>query len=178
MSREERQKIMKKRPSLSLIVLLMIYGLFAWMLGHYQGRKLIIKHVEKALSTQPTVRIPEMDELMMHAESALAEIKRFYNGVTAVASWYGYREHGRLTASGHPFDMTKDTAAHRTLPLGTIVLIENLKNGKMAIARVTDRGPYVHPRAIDVSYAIAKELDMVDDGLAVVKLTVLKKEEK
>jgi rare lipoprotein A len=58
------------------------------------------------------------------------------------------------------------------------VLIENLKNGKMAIARVTDRGPYVHPRSIDVSYAIAKELDMVDDGLAVVKLTVLKKEEK
>lgn len=93
---------------------------------------------------------------------------------TGVASWYGEQFHGKLTANGETYDMHDFTAAHRTLPLGTVVRVTNLDNGKSVEVRVNDRGPYVKGRMIDLSYAAAVKLGYADKGTANVRLTVVK----
>lgn len=90
------------------------------------------------------------------------------------ASWYGGRFHGRRAASGERFDMHAHTAAHKTLPFGTLLLVTNLANGKTALVRVTDRGPYAHGRTLDVSRAAAETLGMLRSGVARVRYTILK----
>lgn len=91
-----------------------------------------------------------------------------------IASWYGEPFHGRRTSSGEIYDMHKLTAAHLTLPLGTIVLVTDLETGKSVIVRINDCGPYVEGRIIDLSFAAAEKLGMVRKGLAKVGLKVLK----
>ena len=92
-----------------------------------------------------------------------------------IASWYGDDFHGRTTASGELYDMHALTAAHRTLPLGTVVRIVNVVNGKHVTIRINDRGPYVHGRIVDLSYAAAKGLGMVQDGVSAIQLEVVGK---
>ena len=90
-----------------------------------------------------------------------------------VASWYGKKFHGRLTSNREPYDMYAMTAAHKTLPLPTYVKVRNLRNDKSIIVRVNDRGPFVHNRIIDLSYAAALKLDMVRDGTSLVEVTAI-----
>lgn len=90
-----------------------------------------------------------------------------------VASWYGKKFHGRLTSSGEVYDMHQLTAAHRTLPLPTVVRVTNLANGRSVVVTVNDRGPFAHERVIDLSYAAAMELDMVEAGLAEVSIEAM-----
>lgn len=90
-----------------------------------------------------------------------------------VASWYGKKFHGRPTSSGERYNMHAMTAAHKTLPLPTIVRVTNLTNGKSVIVRVNDRGPFVDNRIIDMSYAAAIELDMTQAGTAMVEVEAL-----
>jgi rare lipoprotein A len=92
---------------------------------------------------------------------------------TGIASWYGVPYHGRPSASGEIFDMEKLTAAHRALPFETWVEVTNLSNGKQVDVRITDRGPFVRGRIIDVSMAAARQLDMVRAGTARVRLKVI-----
>lgn len=89
---------------------------------------------------------------------------------TGLASWYGARHHGKRTASGEYFDQKKFTAAHPTLPWGSIVKVTNLANGKSVEVRINDRGPYGKGRIIDLSRAAAKVLDMLRTGIAQVKV--------
>lgn len=90
-----------------------------------------------------------------------------------VASWYGPGFHGRLTANGERYDMHGMTAAHRTLPFGTLLEVRNLDNGRVCHLRVNDRGPFIRGRILDVSYAAAQELEMVGPGTARVEIAVL-----
>ena len=90
-----------------------------------------------------------------------------------VASWYGKKFHGRLTSNREPYDMYAMTAAHKTLPLPTYVTVRNLRNNKSVVVRVNDRGPFVHNRIIDLSYAAATKLDMVRDGTSLVEVTAI-----
>ena len=90
-----------------------------------------------------------------------------------VASWYGKKFHGRLTSNREPYDMYEMTAAHKTLPLPTYVKVRNLRNNKSIVVRVNDRGPFVHNRIIDLSYAAAMKLDMVRDGTSLVEVTAI-----
>src|SRR5215469_9110089 len=94
-------------------------------------------------------------------------------GQTGEASWYGERHHGRLTASGEAYDMYELTAAHPSLPMGSKVLVTNLKNGKSVEVRINDRGPHVDGRIIDLSYAAAKQLGAVSSGTIPVRLQVI-----
>ena len=89
-----------------------------------------------------------------------------------LASWYGGVHQGRPTASGEIFDMRQLTAAHRTLPLGTRLRVANLENGRIVRVRVNDRGPYVTDRILDLSYGAARALDMVERGVARVRLEI------
>jgi rare lipoprotein A len=90
-----------------------------------------------------------------------------------VASWYGEQFHGRQAANGELFDMEALTAAHRTLPLGSMVRVVNLANGKHVHVRINDRGPYVNGRILDLSHAAAAYLGMVEGGLSVVQVEVV-----
>lgn len=87
-----------------------------------------------------------------------------------VASWYGGEFHGRPTASGEIYDMFQLTSAHNSLPLGTMVMVTNLENGRSVELRVNDRGPFVKNRIIDVSYAAARLLGKWEKGTAYVKV--------
>lgn len=93
------------------------------------------------------------------------------------ASWYGRKFHGQRTSSGETYDMYAMTAAHRSLPLPTYVKVKNLKNGKEVILKVNDRGPFVHNRLIDVSYAAAKKLGFHEAGTGKVLITAIDPEE-
>jgi len=90
-----------------------------------------------------------------------------------VASWYGEQFHGKQAANGELFDMEALTAAHRTLPLGSMIRVVNLANGKHVHVRITDRGPYVNGRILDLSHAAAAYLGMVTGGLSVVQIEVV-----
>jgi rare lipoprotein A len=92
---------------------------------------------------------------------------------TGLASWYGAPYHNRRGSNGEIYNMHAMTAAHRTLPLGSIVRVTNEKTGHSAMVRITDRGPFVEGRILDVSYAAAKRLDIWQPGVAAVKLEVL-----
>jgi rare lipoprotein A len=89
------------------------------------------------------------------------------------AAWYGKELQGRPTASGELFDMNKMTAAHRDFPMNSLVLVKNLENGKKAMVKVNDRGPYVEGRVMDVSYSAARELGFAEKGTARVQLELV-----
>lgn len=90
-----------------------------------------------------------------------------------VASWYGHPYHGRRAANGEVYDMEKLTAAHRTLPFDCWVEVLNLKNNKSVQVRITDRGPFVDGRIIDLSRAAARQIEMLGPGTAEVRLQVI-----
>jgi rare lipoprotein A len=89
-----------------------------------------------------------------------------------IASWYGHPYHGRPAANGEIYDMEQFTAAHRTLAFGTLVRVVNLENSKSVDVRITDRGPFVGDRVIDLSHAAARAIDMVGPGTARVRLEI------
>lgn len=89
------------------------------------------------------------------------------------ASWYGKKFHGRKTASGEPYDMFAMTAAHKTLPIPSYVRVTNLDNGRSAVVRINDRGPFHSERIIDLSYAAAARLGIIGDGHAEVQIAAL-----
>ncbi|TMQ72359.1 MAG: septal ring lytic transglycosylase RlpA family protein [Candidatus Eisenbacteria bacterium] len=104
-----------------------------------------------------------------HAGARVTRAERGY------ASYYGQGFDSLKTASGERFDIRRMTAAHRTLPFGTRLRVTNLRNGLTAIVRVNDRGPFVKGRVVDVSYAAARRLRMIDHGVERVRLEVLPK---
>ena len=90
-----------------------------------------------------------------------------------IASWYGKEFHGRPTANGETYDMYQVTAAHRTAALGTYALVTNLENGQTVRVRINDRGPFKYNRILDLSYEAARQLNLVQPGLARVKVEFL-----
>ena len=93
---------------------------------------------------------------------------------TGLASWYGPPYHNRRSSNGEIYDMNAMTAAHRTLPLGSMVRVVNVKTGGSAIVRITDRGPFIGTRIIDLSLAAAKKVDLVRAGVSQVRIEVLR----
>lgn len=90
-----------------------------------------------------------------------------------LASWYGPGFHGQRAANGEIYDMNQLTAAHRTLPFDTVVQVRNRDNGRRVEVRITDRGPFIKGRIIDLSHAAAKQLDMLGPGVAPVEIRVV-----
>ncbi len=93
--------------------------------------------------------------------------------ISGISSWYGPNFHGKLTANGEVFDQYGVTAAHKTLPLGTVARVTNIDNGKSLILRINDRGPYVGDRILDCSYGAATKLGFKDLGTANVEIKII-----
>ncbi|WP_349772112.1 septal ring lytic transglycosylase RlpA family protein [Sphingopyxis alaskensis] len=106
-------------------------------------------------------------------DEALAEIVPETEIVGGVASYYGNELAGNRTASGERFDPGQLTAAHRTLPFGSMVRVTNVATGDSVVVRINDRGPFAHGRVIDVSHAAAREIGLHRSGTARVKLALL-----
>jgi len=90
------------------------------------------------------------------------------------ASWYGVDFHGRRAADGSRYNMYELTAAHRTMEFGTRLLVTNLENGRTVKVTITDRGPFIEGRIIDLSFAAAQQIGMLDTGVARVRLEVIR----
>lgn len=88
-----------------------------------------------------------------------------------IASWYGKKFHGKPTSSREPYDMYAMTAAHKTLPLPSYARVRNLRNGRSVVVRVNDRGPFLHNRVIDLSYAAAARLGILGNGTGLVEVS-------
>jgi len=104
---------------------------------------------------------------------SLKTAKRVPKVITGVSSFYGTDFHGKLTANGEVYDMYGLTAAHKTLPLNTIVRVTNLANNKSLILRINDRGPYIKGRILDCSYGAAKKLDFLLQGTTKVRIEII-----
>ncbi|TAM81499.1 MAG: septal ring lytic transglycosylase RlpA family protein [Acidobacteria bacterium] len=119
-----------------------------------------------ALSARSEARSPELRMLQVGTPSAA-------KAQFGLASWYGQEFHGHPTASGQSFDMEGLTCAHRKLPLGTLVKVTNVLNARWLVLEVTDRGPWVANRVLDVSKGAAKRLGFIDAGLTPVCIQVV-----
>ncbi len=120
---------------------------------------------------EPTVKSSKPQSV--HSKDRPSPKGRIYQEGTA--SWYGKKFHGRKTASGERFDMHQLTAAHKTLPFGTVVRVTNLENGRTVDVRINDRGPHTPKRIIDISYSAAKKLGLIEQGLGRVSIEIISK---
>jgi rare lipoprotein A len=127
--------------------------------------------------TTPSGTSTQYNPLYNSAEAALPPVvhskQAFFPISEGKASFYADQFHGRKTANGETFNMDKLTAAHPSLPFGTLVRVTNLRNGKDVIVRINDRGPFVKGRIIDLSIGAAKEIGLIKSGTTRVKLEAL-----
>ena len=123
--------------------------------------------------TQKSYNHPTMRPYVVHGKKYYPTVVKRGQTFYGKASWYGPNFHGKLTSSGEKYNMYKSTAAHKTLPMNTIVKVTNQNNGKSTVVRINDRGPFVGTRIIDLSKKAAQDIDMIGHGTANVKLEVL-----
>ncbi len=131
---------------------------------------------------KPAVQIPSPETIPKNAYQI--DGKMYYPIDSAdgfsqqgVASWYGEQFHEKKTANGETYNMYAMTAAHKTLPFGTMVKVRNVENNKTTIVRVNDRGPFCRGRIIDLSYSAAKEIEMIGNGTTAVEIVALGKDD-
>lgn len=124
--------------------------------------------------TKPEARIsPAFKATTDLAEPSLPTDAKPLATETGLASWYGPPYHNRRGSNGEVYNMNAMTAAHRTYPLGSIVRVTNVKTGHAALVRITDRGPFIPGRIVDLSLAAARKVDVVQPGVAEVKVELM-----
>ena len=150
-----------------LVVLSATTGLLAAQPPNTPGTatpKVEVVRPEKGNGTQNSVKA----KVVNHRHTRTAKTYQ-----VGTASWYGKQFNGRTTASGEPYDMFQFTAAHRQLPLGTLVKVTNLDNGRSVVVRVNDRGPVPRTRIIDLSYGAARMIGLSGHGIEPVSLEIV-----
>jgi len=137
-----------------------------------------------ALLSSATISISASNALPTTQIPYIIKNKRYYPIPSAegfsqqgVASWYGKDFHGQRTSNGEVYNMYALTAAHKTLPMDTMVLVKNLHNDKKVVVRINDRGPFVQGRIIDLSFTAANSLDLIGHGIAKVEIVALTENE-
>ena len=122
----------------------------------------------------PAVRFNDINKTNNQNTKDTTSKSNIFNTFTGLASYYNDKFDGKKTASGEIFSQKELTAAHRTLPFGTIVKVTRVSNQKQVVVRINDRGPFVDGRIIDLSYKAALELDLINVGVAEVIVEVIK----
>ena len=179
-----------------MILILLITILFASACGHPQQARVdvpsppppVARSAEPPSEAEPSTNIPARTEKSLPKKSvdspesaATADLAEptVPSGTqpiateTGLASWYGPPYHNRRGSNGEVYNMNAMTAAHRTYPLGSIVRVTNVKTGHSALVRITDRGPFIPGRVLDLSLAAARKLDVWQPGVAQVKVELL-----
>ena len=124
----------------------------------------------QSCSNSPRYNRNKQKPVRLKSNSKINKSQKVFYGIS---SYYGQKFHGKLTANGEVFDMYGLTAAHKTLPLNTIIRVTNKANDNSLILRVNDRGPYVGNRILDCSYGAALKLDFLNQGTAEIKIEVI-----
>jgi len=132
---------------------------------------LLVFGLASCSARKSTRKLPRMPTAPTAGPSTRAVLGSTERGI---ASWYGEPYHGRRAANGEVYDMDQLTAAHRTLPFGTWVNVRNESNGKSIAVRITDRGPFIEKRIIDLSRMAAREILLIGPGTAPVELTIIR----
>ena len=168
---------------MGVVLLCSVCFTVGWMAGHdqvitnqvvpmVQANKTHLSNLDQKIKDlQGRIRLNESDILALKdaINKAIAE-----HTLTGVASWYGKGDGcGLITATGETFDIQKFTVAHKTLPLGTYVIVRNRKTGKQAFGIINDRGPYIKGRDFDLSWSLAEYLGFTEKGLARVDVIIL-----
>ena len=135
------------------------------------GKKYLIPNEEKKRIQKPIYKIGKKYNV---GGKYYYPKKNLYYNKTGIASWYGPKFHGKLTANGEVYNQHALTAAHKTLPLPSAVKVTNLKNNKSIVLRINDRGPFVNDRIIDLSSKAADILDLKREGTGIVRVQILK----
>ena len=149
-----------------------------------QTPKKTLKDASKATkSVKAEAKKPAVKSAKKKAKKPLSLTEKYKNTPrkhlqSGVASYYADKFNGRRTANGERFDNTAMTAAHPSLPFGTLIEVTNMRNGKKVVVRVNDRGPYTHARVLDLSRNAARQLGMHNTGTAKVKVAVLDKNKR
>ena len=150
----------------------------AWLIGSLifclLGLGLAVQAEEEEVTNNVEEYLDEDDEINIDKKIKKMNLEHSEDIFETRASWYGGKFHGRRTAANEFFDSNGLSAAHRSLPMGTHLLITNPANDKQVIVRVNDRGPFVQGREIDLSEAAAKVLDFLRAGVANVRYEILK----
>ncbi len=155
----------------ALILAALFLGSCATRSAHYYADDGPPDHVPAGLAATPDA-VPRIEPLNPHANRPYAAMGRTYAPDTSdapfqqrgIASWYGRQFQGNRTASGEPYDMFAMTAAHPTLPIPSYARVSNLRDGRSVIVRINDRGPFLHDRIIDLSFAAATRLGIAGPG--------------
>ena len=124
----------------------------------------------QSCSNSPRYNRNNQKPAILKSNSKINKSQKVFYGIS---SYYGQKFHGKLTANGEVFDMYGLTAAHKTLPLNTIIRVTNKANDNSLILRVNDRGPYVGNRILDCSYGAALKLDFLNQGTAEIKIEAI-----
>jgi rare lipoprotein A len=166
-------RMARRRPSIAMGLVLAVGSAVATtaVVGTYSGHSMFQASVTP-LAPAPAPPSPPKFAVMHRLLSK--DLARM-NPLRGLASWYGDVWNGRTTASGETFDETKLTAAHKTLPLGTLVRVTDLRSRRTVVVKINDRGTLTPQRVIDLSSAAARELGILEEGLARVKLEVIGK---
>ena len=139
--------------------------------------RLVVSAAVAALPLQPAVLAQELTEPLLKltaSRDAAVQQPQVRSTSEGEASWYGPGFYGNRTANGEVYRRGTMTAAHRTLPFGTKVRVTNLWNGRTAVIRINDRGPFIDHRVIDLGHGAASDLGLTASGIAQVKLEVLR----
>jgi rare lipoprotein A len=164
-----------------LTLILLMSGCTSYVGSYpYRPAKVSKKYPSDVLADTPSTVKKKNGELTASMRPYTVLGKEYYPTVVSVgdtmsgrASWYGSDFHGKSTCNGEAYDMYAMSAAHKTLPMNTVVRVTNLENNQKTVVRINDRGPFVESRIIDLSFAAAKEIDLVAKGSAQVSLEVL-----
>jgi peptidoglycan lytic transglycosylase len=156
LNRKNRRRPLHKLGLLGLLLALAL----SWTSCHHR------RPIVAPPSAPPSARVPRRPRRRAPAPPA-----PIVQGEEGIASWYGHPFDGRRTSDGEIYDMHAMTAAHKTLPFGTMVRVHDLENGQSVVVRINDRGPFVEGRIIDLSYAAAQAMHM--SGTALVRLEIL-----
>lgn len=147
-----------------LVINILCFGAVIGVLGNYESSAYRPESTSQRSGRMPyAIKGKQYKPLSSHAG--------FVQGGTA--SWYGSSFHGKVTSSGESYNMHAMTAAHKTLPLGVFVKVQNRKNGREVVVRVNDRGPFISGRIIDLSYSAARYLGVLKSGTAPVQIEAL-----
>ena len=152
------------------------FGTFVKVTNRENNRFVVVKINDRKPSSETNIIVVSWEaarQLDMIEKGKVRVKIEAMSGQYGIASWYGPPFHGRLTANGEIYDMSKLTAAHKELPFNTRVRVTNLDNGKSVVVRINDRGPFVKGRIIDLSKEAARMIDMVNAGISVVELSIL-----
>ena len=173
-----KQLSFSKKKSLNLNQIYILFSIFLIQsctsgveVAANLGKKYLIPKEERAITAKPIYKIG--NKYNVKGKFYFPKKDLSYNK-TGIASWYGPKFHGKLTANGEIYNQYALTAAHKTLPLPSAVKVTNLQNNKSIILRINDRGPFVNDRIIDLSSKAADILDLKKNGTGLVRVTILK----